>query len=359
MAMYQTDDKGYITNTDYNWWLGTFDPNAIANEQYILQHNTALAQYNEQMGFAREQFDESKKNNAFNRDMALKSYELTKNGVANEARQLQALGINPASGGAGLSGTSFSGGSVPSASAPIPSGRGTAGSLGAGGFSNILGLLTGVMSIVKGSEEIKNLRVQNDNLKKQGESLDANISYTQAQTEAIQIQNQVDKGDCSSLEALGMSRRQFDSLVGIEISATRAVAVANSLGLKLSVADFGANASFSDSDSIKVRGDALAVMLNGMDKDISGSRIFKAIYDSSGAQTAGGPNESYVRGLFARDPGFKKLSESQQNVIVRNLGARSINEINDSLDVFNNRWFMDVLKLSSAEINTIIERMFR
>lgn len=276
---------GTVTNNG-NWWQNTFDPQQIANEQYAIEHNTALNQFNQQMDFSREQFEYNK--SLSERQQAL-SEESYRSGVLNQARQMAQLGINPASSGGSVSGTSMSGGS--GASSAIPSGRGSSGSSGASGLSSVLGILGTVGNLASVIAGIKKSKAETDNIEADTSVKAGQAAYNDALALSAKYRAEIDKGNTEFLEKLGISDKEYNSLSNLRITTESAVAIGANLGVNLSIGMFGSsagiNGSSSSTTSTLVSGDVLALLLHSMDSSITGNRLYKAIASYSDVKDNG------------------------------------------------------------------------
>ena len=89
-------------------WAKEHLGDSLDEQQYVLEYNNALKQYNDQYALQKEAFD-------FNKDLAERQQSLSeksyKEGILNQANQLASLGINPGSSGQPLSSGTMSGGS--------------------------------------------------------------------------------------------------------------------------------------------------------------------------------------------------------------------------------------------------------
>lgn len=114
MGKYTFNDDGSLGYK--KGFLQSFFGGGNAEQLQVHQYNQALKQYNEQFQFQKDQFDFNKGVSEFNMNLANRQQAMQEeayyNGVSNQAKQLGALGINPASQGQALSsGPSMSAGS--------------------------------------------------------------------------------------------------------------------------------------------------------------------------------------------------------------------------------------------------------
>ena len=137
---YKYDDDGYITGYNQSDWDSFWGKTTEDEQRYAAEYNQALKQYNQQYALQQAEFALNKDNLLFNQNLATQqlgmqqemqvanlanmkfnqnlatqqqalSEESYRSGVLNQARQLQQLGINPASQGGSISGLSMQGGS--------------------------------------------------------------------------------------------------------------------------------------------------------------------------------------------------------------------------------------------------------
>lgn len=257
LSHYKQDENGYISYTPSNWdkFWGT---DYSDQELNALQYNQALKQYNDQFQLQQEAFNLNKANQAFNQELATKQFGLQeesyRNGVLNQAAQLQSLGINPASMGGNISsGPSVSGGSnVGDVNAGSVAGRSPAMISNTAKQQMRLSALANLMDIATRANEHKvamynaktqRMAVQSQDRKNTADIFNAsrdfaetrqnNISqrdYTSALAESSRIDNEVKQGDLDYLKSIGLSRSEWNTLSELEFTRSEAESISSKLG---------------------------------------------------------------------------------------------------------------------------------
>ena len=288
MAFVMNPDGTVSVNGD--WFTRTFDPQLGADQQYAIEHNTALNQFNQQMDFSREQFEYNKDLSERQQALSEESYRF---GALNQARQMAQLGINPASSVGSVSGMSMSGGH--GASSAIPSGRGSSGSVSVSGLSSVLGILGTVGDLASTIAGIKQSKAETDNINADTSVKEGQAAYNDALARSAQYRAEIDRGNTEFLKVLGISDKEYTSLSNLRITTESAVAIGANLGVNLSLGMFGTgvsgsagvNGSSSSSTSTLISGDVLAILLNSEDSSITGNKLYKAIASYSDVDSSG------------------------------------------------------------------------
>lgn len=119
--IYENSDGTVSTSqSDWNKFISGED---TESQRWAIEYNNAQRQYQQQYQLQQDAFNFNK--DLSNRQQAL-SEESYYNGVMNQARQMQALGINPSAFGGSISGQSMQGGNnVASGASPQATGRNT------------------------------------------------------------------------------------------------------------------------------------------------------------------------------------------------------------------------------------------
>ena len=128
-------------------------PFSIGSDIYNAIMSKKAFDYNKEM--SDKYFDLNKQNQEFNQNLANRQQDLSeesyRNGIVNEANQLRSLGINPASQGGSISGTTMQGGS-------------NVGSAGSASSINPAEAMSTLASIMMQKQSIKNQKEYNDNM---------------------------------------------------------------------------------------------------------------------------------------------------------------------------------------------------
>lgn len=294
MSYYSTDSQGYITGSNSNWFNDIINPFAQSNAQFQFGYNQAQRQIN-------------------------LAEEAMRSGILMEAAQLQQLGINPASYGNALAGSSFSGGSIshPNASSSNPLGPLMS------VFSGLAGVASTVAGIKKQRDDVrqrdreldiadKNADTEAMNAESRAKEADANVSvaeatrehldaqtseseakasytesqkaYTDAQTEAQKIDNEVQRENNSTLKKLGLSESEWKSLDGIEFSSEASAELLTKLGFDAGVLPgMGVHGQTSGTRSGKttVKASALFMLVKSVYPDYSTVEVLQFMLDAA------------------------------------------------------------------------------
>lgn len=221
-----------IPDIVHNLGSGEFsfnDDGTVNYESNWFEKNVLKGQYNQNMVYMNSY------NNAWN--LANRQQYLAENSVLNQARQLQQLGINPASVGQSLATASGSGGSAPSVSQPSVSGD-----------SNALGLLTVLLDYKLKNRElgIAERNAETNEFNAETSRIDTDISSRRAnaeialsnanrdkiitETEWQRLQN-TDLGlSNKQLHSLGISRSTLQSFSGMDWQVGLALGVITIVG---------------------------------------------------------------------------------------------------------------------------------
>lgn len=294
MAYYTTNSQGYITGNTSNWWQDTFNPSSQVNSQFEMSYNQAQRQIN-------------------------LAEEAMRSGILLEAAQLQQLGINPASYGNALTGSSFSGGSTahPNASSSNPLGPLMT------AFTGLAGVASTVAGIKKQRDDVKqrdreldiadkNAETEAKNADSRAKEADASVSvadatrehinaqtaeseakasytesqqaFTDAQTEAQKIDNEVKRGNNATLKRLGLSESEWKSLDGIVFTSEASSNVLAKLGFDsgaLPGPSASGKISGSESGKTSVKASALFMLVKSVYPDYSASEVLQFMLDST------------------------------------------------------------------------------
>ena len=158
-----------------------------------------------------------------------------------------------------------------------PSGSPSAGR--SGQVSQIFNMLGTLISLGTGISQMKVNDASAKKLEADANMAESSTRFTDAQTTALALENERNLANNETFKRLGVSEAEYRTLENVSFSAQVASEIASSLGISVSPAVFSADmsASGSSSSSKTVSGAALALFLNGEDKNIKGDKLFKSI----------------------------------------------------------------------------------
>lgn len=216
-----------IKNNEFNRNL------ASANMEETLKNNS----FNRDL--ASENMQETLRNNAFNRDMASKTFDFQKdqyeNGVLNQAKQYEALGINPSAILGGLSSMPSMSNSQASSSGFSGASTGSFGGANTQGVSQAvlsgsnlsynLGNISSLLAIEKQKAEIDNINADSSLKGAQTGESSARKDYFESQNEYQKILNEDAHMLYDYYHALGMSVGQIELFKNMDYLTASALGV--------------------------------------------------------------------------------------------------------------------------------------
>lgn len=221
-----------IKNNEFNRNL------ASANMEETLKNNA----FNRDL--ASENMQETLLNNAFNRDMASKTFDFQKNqyenGVLNQARQYEALGINPSALLGGLSNmpsmsnsqassTGFSGASSGSFGGANTVGSNSQANVNSSNLQYNLGLTSSLLDIKRKKAEIDNIKSNTDVSNANVNKINSEVDYNRLLSSYQKMLNSDKSSTVDMLNKIGLTEgflrdlQNVDWQVAIALGATKLV----------------------------------------------------------------------------------------------------------------------------------------